>query len=143
MIDENLDIKLIDFGVSRIASRTSTFTNDVSGTTRYLAPEYFEIEDNTDSDKPIKIGVKIDVWSMGCMISEIFSGILPWMNTVRNEISVRKKLITKAPFPIPEEVSDPDVLEILNKCLQIAPEERISSAELTVLFREKIKKLFG
>ncbi len=140
MIDENFNIKLIDFGVSRIASRTSTFTKDVSGTTRYMAPEFYDIDETGDLDKPIRITNKLDIWSTGCMISEIFSGVIPWMNAVKNEISLRKKLMQKIPFPIPNEIEDPDVKEIIEKCLKIDPVERISSADLTELIKEKMKE---
>lgn len=139
MIDDNLNIKLIDFGVSRIANRTSTFTNDVSGTTRYMAPEFYDIDDTGEFDKPIKITSKLDVWSTGCMISEIFSGVIPWMNAVKNEISLRKKLMQKVPFPIPNEITNPHIKEIIEKCVKVDPLERISSAELTELIKEKMK----
>jgi serine/threonine protein kinase len=140
MIDDNLNIKLIDFGVSRIASRTSTFTKDVSGTTRYMAPEFYDIDETGDLDKPIRITNKLDIWSTGCLISEIFSGVIPWMNAVKNEVSLRKKLMQKVPFPIPNEIKDHDVKELIEKCLKIDPVERISSSDLTELIKEKMKK---
>jgi serine/threonine protein kinase len=140
MIDANLDIKLIDFGVSRIASKTITFTKDVAGTTRYMAPEMFDVNEETESDRPITITTKIDVWSMGCTISEIFSGVIPWWNTVKNEIVVSRKLMEKAPFPIPKEITNPDAREIIEQCTKISVDERISTPNLVMLIREKLKK---
>lgn len=143
MIDENLDIKLIDFGVSRIASKTVTFTKDVSGTTRYMAPELYDIpEEDVEniSDKPIKITTKIDIWSTGCMISEMFTGILPWMNVAKSELTVSRKLIAKEPFPIPKELTNPDFIELVQKCTKYDVEERLSAKQLADLIREKIPK---
>lgn len=137
MIDDNLNIKLIDFGVSRIANRTSTFTADVSGTTRYMAPEFYDIGVNdNDIDKPIKIDTKVDIWSTGCLISEIFSGIIPWWNIVRNEMILRRKLMEKANFPIPDEIQNNDIKEIIQKCVKNCPDERISAKELSFLIKK-------
>src|SRR5205823_4560905 len=41
MIDNNLDTKLLDFGISRVSDNTSTNTKTI-GTHRYMAPECFE-----------------------------------------------------------------------------------------------------
>jgi len=140
MIDENFKLKLIDFGVSKISERSRTFTGDPAGTTRFMAPEYFQIDENTDSDKPINISSKTDIWSTGCLMSEIFSGIVPWMNKVKNEMALRRKLMEKVEFPIPEEITDPEIVLIIKKCLNVNPLERINAEELSTLIKEKLKK---
>ena len=96
MISDDLNVKLIDFGVSKISQRTETFTGSISGTTRYTAPEYFQID--LTGTQTIHINNKIDIWSTGCLISEIFSGILPWKNKVGNEVHLRRKLMLKTEF---------------------------------------------
>jgi serine/threonine protein kinase len=140
MITEEMRVKLIDFGVSKITQKTETFTVGLSGTTRYTAPEYFQIDKN--GTQSIQINNKIDIWSTGCLISEIFSGILPWKNRVGNELQLRKKLMEKTEFPIPEkDIKYVEIIEILKKCLNVSPEKRVSAEELTKLLKEKLDNL--
>lgn len=140
MIDENFKLKLIDFGVSKISERSRTFTGDPAGTTRFMAPDYFQIDEYTESDKPINISSKTDIWSTGCLMSEIFSGVVPWMNKVKNEMALRRKLMDKVEFPIPEEIVDCDIVAIIRKCLNVNPGERINAEELMRLVKEKLLK---
>jgi len=94
----------------------------------------------TDSDKPIKMGTKVDIWSTGCLISEIFSGIVPWSNEVKNDISLQKRLLDKKPFPIPAEIDD-DIKYIISQCVKIDPVERINASQLSDLIRERLKEM--
>jgi serine/threonine protein kinase len=138
MIDDNYSIKIIDFGLSKIAKRTSTFTGCSSGTTRYIAPECFDLNlEYKEGESYFKINAKIDIWSTGCLISEIFSGKIPW-NNVQNEMSLMKKLIDKNPFPIPEEIQIDEIRDIIINCVKIKPNDRISAKDLTNLIKEKI-----
>jgi len=139
MIGENSNVKLIDFGVSRIAERTTTYTHDATGTSRYMAPELYDIPLDSNSDKPTRISTKLDIWSTGCTISEIFSGVIPWMNKAKSEPVVMKKLIEGVSFPIPDEITNSDIRDIIKKCVINDPKERISAADLTNLIKEKIK----
>ena len=55
-------IKLIDFGCSKQFTNTINTMTNMSGTLQWTAPECFE---------PNGIGVKADIWSMGCTIFEM------------------------------------------------------------------------
>jgi len=139
MINDSNEIKLIDFGVSKIATKTQTFTKGAIGTTRYMAPEFMDVDVDTDSDKPVRITPKVDIWSVGCLISELFSNQLPW-SIVKNDFVLQKKLMEKKPFPIPDEITNEDVREIITKCVEIEPDKRLSAEQLSVLIKEKLKK---
>jgi serine/threonine protein kinase len=139
MITDNFRVKLIDFGVSKISQRTETFTGGLSGTTRYTAPEYFQIDKNGENS--IHINSKIDIWSTGCLISEIFSGIVPWKNKVGNEVALRKKLMEKTEFPIPDEIKHVGIIDVIKRCLMVSPEKRVSAEELTLLIKEKMENM--
>jgi len=139
MINENLEIKLIDFGVSKIATKTCTFTKGAIGTMRYMAPEFLDLDVETESDKPCLISSKVDIWSTGCLISEIFSGKLPWANAAGNDQVILKKLLEKKPFAIPSEITNEHVKEIILKCVDIDPKTRLSASELTALVIEKMQ----
>lgn len=80
MIDKDFNLKLLDFGISKISKRTVTETS-AAGTLLYMAPENFNIDNNeNDLDEYSKtlISTKVDVWAFGCMMSESFSGYKPW-----------------------------------------------------------------
>jgi serine/threonine protein kinase len=148
MISENLKVTLIDFGVSKISTRTITHTGSQSGTVRYSPPELYDIDVTTTSDKPIKLSTKIDIWSTGCMISELFSGLLPWIKVVKNEMILRKKLMDKIAFPIPDEIKKLEekenfvVCDLINKCCDVNPDNRPSATELKEMIKEKLEKYF-
>jgi len=140
MVDDSGKIKLIDFGVSKIAEKTNTYTNTTMGTTRYMAPDNFQI-DKVNPINIIHINHKIDIWSTGCLISEIFSGLLPWTH-IKSDLILRKKLSEKTEFPIPEtSISFGGIVDVIQKCLAVNPDNRISAEELMKLVKEKIDNL--
>jgi serine/threonine protein kinase len=129
-------VYLIDFGTSKIAKNTKTMTAAPSGTVAYLPPEAFEVDMNVESEdgKILEITPKYDIWSMGCMISEIFSEIIPWSNKVKNNLGIQNKLIIKTPFPIPsggksKKIPQP-IIDIINKCVEINVNNRCSATQL-------------
>ena len=138
MIDKKdgvLTAYLIDFGTSKIASHTVSQTQTQSGTVAYMAPENFCVNVNSDNEGSIDISTKFDVWSLGCLICFILTGIKPWNGKqdsfVINNISSHRK------YPIPKTIS-PEIAEVLKLCFIYSPKDRISSEELY----EKLKAVF-
>jgi serine/threonine protein kinase len=132
--DKNeIHLKLIDFGVSKISNKTLTYTQNQFGTTRYMAPETFDL----GKDDLIHVSNKVDIWAMGCLISEIFSNEIPWAE-IKNDLVLKKKLMIKTPYKVPASIQNPHILDIINKCVVIDPKERINTPELIVLIKEKI-----
>ena len=76
------------------------------GTIYYLAPESLEVADLTEEKEIIsKITTKVDVWAFGCVVSYIYSGVLPWGDSMRcndNIHRIQKLLLNKKEFPVPE-----------------------------------------
>jgi len=120
----------------------------------YYAPEYFnhEDEDSNDEDeteesikKYNELNAKFDIWSLGCIISEICSGVIPWTNYSNtgksSKVKVMSYLLDKKNFPIPEIIINEfkELSEILKCCLKINAEERIKSSELL----EKLEKYYN
>lgn len=155
VINEDNVLYLIDFGTSKFSSGTTTGTLDPKGTTFYMAPENFEYlfdgedeeneneekedEDKQPEEKPYKISVQVDIWSLGCIISEIVSGIIPWHNyPTKKKVDhflVMNLLNSKKDFPIPDNIKD-DLKEILKGCFMALPKERLKVGELL----EKMQK---
>jgi len=139
---ETKNIKLIDFGTAKIATKTVTFTAKAVGTTFYMAPDFFDFDEDNDSDKPIQNSYKVDVWSIGCMISEMLSGVYPWHNLSKSENKVEAFLIKKTPFPIPKEINEkfPQFLEIIERCTKVNAEERCSTEDIMNVLAPMLKK---
>ena len=74
MINKDNEIFLVDFGLSRLNKNTQSTVQAGDGTPRYAAPESVSDDKNDNGH----LTVKYDVWSLGCLIMELFSGEAPW-----------------------------------------------------------------
>src|SRR5262249_46403504 len=94
-------VKLLDFGLARMASETGdeTVTMGVSGTPAYMAPEQWE-------GKPGD--ARSDIYSFGCVLHEIVTG----------------KRAVKDRTP----VQPPTLEQVVGTCLEKDPDERWQSA---------------
>mmetsp|Transcript_40920 Transcript_40920/g.46990 ORF Transcript_40920/g.46990 Transcript_40920/m.46990 type:complete len:97 (-) Transcript_40920:77-367(-) len=74
MIDDKMDAKLIDFGLSKLTSKNRF--KSIIGTPLYMAPEMFEG----------KYTNKCDIWSLGVLIYHMISGEMPYKGTTFEEV---------------------------------------------------------
>jgi len=100
VLDLNLNLKLCDFGLTESMDRTHITKKNNGGSPRYMAPELF--------DNRLKITEKVDIWSMGCIFTEIFGGPLPYqgINTLADltqEMLVHRRM-PQIPGHLPESV---------------------------------------
>ena len=87
MLTNKGELKLLDFGISKVTNATYTQTKSL-GTLAYMAPETFDLgeisEETNLSDVEPLISNKVDVWAVGCIINEVFSKEKPWAS-LKNE----------------------------------------------------------
>ncbi|PPQ62767.1 hypothetical protein CVT24_000461 [Panaeolus cyanescens] len=116
--------KISDFGISKRTEdlHGGAFTA-MQGTVFWMAPEVI----NTQKKG---YNFKIDIWSVGCVVLEMWAGSRPWMG--EEMIAVMFKLYqSKLPPPVPEDVHlSEEADDFRRKCFAINPEERPSAAEL-------------
>ncbi|GLB36061.1 putative ste ste11 protein kinase [Lyophyllum shimeji] len=116
--------KISDFGISKRTDDASggAFTA-MQGTVFWMAPEVI----NTQKKG---YNFKIDIWSVGCVVLEMWAGMRPWRG--EEAVAVMFKLYqAKLPPPVPEDVVLSELADdFRRKCFAINPEERPTAAEL-------------
>ena len=84
IIDEKGYLKIIDFGTSIILDKN--YTNTVTGTPHYMAPEILLGQG---------YGFPCDYWSLGIITYETYYGIYPFGRNAKDPIDVYKEVIKK------------------------------------------------
>lgn len=135
MIRPDGQLVLLDFGISKMQEKTMAFTNGVKCTPRYSPPEAFD--DCGESFVEYGITTKFDVWSMGCLIIEIFTGVAPWSKKFNdaNKIMMammRKIVYNNYDFPYHKEFEKdfPELFEVVKHCLVRDIKQRYTSKQL-------------
>ena len=159
MIDESNNIYVLDFGISKISEHKTTDTGQSPCTLIYSPPEAnsnsnSEVELDVESEtKEIKdnyvISQKFDIWSLGCIIYEIFSGFKPWCKFTKDIHRVTLIMIKKQQhllddksksdfpyFPKTFNTDFPEVFKITSRCLIYNRENRFTSEELLKELRQ-------
>jgi serine/threonine protein kinase len=127
IIDNNYNLYLIDFGISKVLNQENGYTyTRIKGTIAYASPEMFtEVGYNNNQEKICGISIKSDVWSVGVLISYLYSGYFPWSNKYKSsDPSITNLLIQKTPFPIPDNIKDERIKKIIELCTVIDVDSR-------------------
>ncbi|CAD8156776.1 unnamed protein product [Paramecium pentaurelia] len=127
LIDQNWNVKLCDFGLSRIKSKK---TKSMIGTPHWMAPEIMRGEPYTE---------KSDVYSFGMILWEIITGKIPYENlSITQIIGTVGWGHTQVEIP---QFSNPPILAILAKdCLQRDSSQRPTFAKILERIQESQKQ---
>jgi eukaryotic-like serine/threonine-protein kinase len=122
MVDQNDDIKLIDFGIAGdAAARRLTYANFTAtlGTADYISPEQV---------KGKRGDGRSDIYAMGVILYEMLTGRLPFSGSSPMEI-MNDRLLN---YPLPPSVADPSISpqlqEVLYRALERDPQNRYAHA---------------
>jgi CheY-like chemotaxis protein len=116
-------VKLLDFGIAKLAETTSeqqlTATGLVLGTPPYMAPEY-AITGRADT--------RADIYAAGCLLYEMLSGRQPY--TADNYNALMFAIQTKAPDPIAAlcPALSRDLVAVVEKAMTKDPDQRFATA---------------
>ncbi|KAM9319519.1 hormonally up-regulated neu tumor-associated kinase [Gastrophryne carolinensis] len=116
LLDENNNIKLIDFGLSNCAGilgYTDPFSTQC-GSPAYAAPELLARK---------KYGPKVDVWSIGVNMYAMLTGTLPFTVEPFSLRALYQKMVDKSMNPLPSHLS-PAALNFLRLLLEPDPLKR-------------------
>lgn len=129
LVDVDGNVKVIDFGVARVTTVMSdtsapllTEYGQILGTVQYMSPEQCAAD-------PLRIDVRSDVYSLGVILYELITGVLPY--DVR-EMPVHEAVRTvfdSVPTPASgvDSTIDRDLEMILSKAIAKLPEDRYAS----------------
>ncbi|KAJ7883474.1 kinase-like domain-containing protein [Mycena olivaceomarginata] len=114
--------KISDFGISKRTDDQNAANRSMQGTVFWMAPEAINTQEKGYS-------LKIDIWSVGCVVLEMWTGTRPWLG---DEVAtVMSKLYQSKQPPVPDGlVLTPLADDFRKKCFAIDPEERPAAAEL-------------
>lgn len=132
-LDGENNIKLGDFGLSRMLSNESYFAYSHVGTPYYMSPEQIE---------EVKYNEKSDIWSLGCFLYEVTTFNPPFEAT--NQLSLALKIKKGKVEPINGKYSE-DLKRVISWMLNVDQNKRPSVEELVnyppVMTRIRERKL--
>lgn len=127
VVDENLTVKLGDFGLAKIIGEDS-FTTTLCGTPSYVAPEILE-----DSRRR-RYTKAVDIWSLGVVLYICLCGFPPFSDelyTRENPYTLAQQIkMGRFDYPSPywDSVGDP-ALDLIDRMLTVDVDKRITVDE--------------
>lgn len=112
------NVKLGDFGLSKVLESSSRYAETNVGTPYYMSPEQINEE---------RYNNKSDIWSLGCIIYETCALKPPFQ--AENYLSLAMKIKDGKINRIPKQYSD-ELQNIIKSMLSVNPEDRPSVQEL-------------
>jgi serine/threonine protein kinase len=115
LLDRRWRAKVCDFGIAKLKSNTYLTTKHVqAGTPAYMAPELFGGG---------AVSEKIDLWSFGTLLWEMYTGEVPWKALVSPVQVIFAVAVQHARLPLPPGCP-PALGTLISECWRRAPEER-------------------
>jgi tRNA A-37 threonylcarbamoyl transferase component Bud32 len=118
LLDKNLDMKLCDFGLTKLKSELNSGSGQFAGTPCYMAPELFDRKFYDD---------KIDVFAFGTVLWEIYTQKIPYANCDAMEI---KQKVTKGEELYCSSIVPKQIANLIQKCRCVKASDRPSFEEI-------------
>ena len=115
LLDVDGTCKISDFGISKKTDNIygNDKTNSMQGSVFWMAPEVIRSQGEGYS-------AKVDIWSLGCVVLEMFAGRRPWSK--EEAVGAIYKIANGETPPIPEDIQDtiaPLAVAFMMDCFQV------------------------
>lgn len=115
LLDLDGTCKISDFGISKKTDNIygNDKTNNMQGSVFWMAPEVIRSQGEGYS-------AKVDIWSLGCVVLEMFAGRRPWSN--EEAVGAIYKIANGEIPPIPKDVEEsipPLAVAFMADCFQV------------------------
>ncbi|KAI8631414.1 hypothetical protein F5Y19DRAFT_395242 [Xylariaceae sp. FL1651] len=126
LLDLDGTCKISDFGISKKTDDIygNDKTNSMQGSVFWMAPEVIRSQGEG-------YGAKVDIWSLGCVVLEMFAGRRPWSK--EEAVGAIYKIANGETPPINDEVRaaiTPYALGFMLDCFTVDPHERPTALRL-------------
>jgi mitogen-activated protein kinase kinase kinase len=112
LLDLDGTCKISDFGISKRSANpyNNDITNSMQGSVFWMAPEVIRAQSQalSSSDPSVSsqgYSAKVDIWSLGCVVLEMFAGRRPWSKEEAIGAIYKLGSLNQAP-PIPNDVTE-------------------------------------
>ncbi|KKK13023.1 hypothetical protein ARAM_001874 [Aspergillus rambellii] len=127
LLDVDGTCKISDFGISKKTDNIygNDSSNSMQGSVFWMAPEVIQSQGQGYS-------AKVDIWSLGCVVLEMFAGRRPWSKEEAIGAIYKLGSLSQAP-PIPEDVSmniSPAALAFMWDCFTVDTYDRPTAETL-------------
>jgi serine/threonine-protein kinase len=132
MIDEEGQVRIMDFGIARsLKDKGITAAGIMIGTPEYMSPEQAEA---TEVDQ------RSDIYSLGVILYEMLTGRLPFEGETPLSVAMKHKGVTpEEPIQYNTQISD-DLNRVILRCLEKEKDKRYQNAKDVSSELENIEK---
>ena len=129
LVGQHGELKIVDFGIARLASSNMTASGLIVGTPDYMSPEQARGPD---------VDQRSDIFSVGAVFYLMLTGRKPF--TAADPISVLAKVQSEAPLPIRDSEAPAPLTKLVMKALAKDPAERYQSCARMIAELEHVKR---
>jgi len=129
LVRPNGELKIVDFGIARLASSNMTASGLIVGTPDYMSPEQTRGPD---------VDQRSDIFSAGAVFYLMLTGRKPF--SAADPISVLSKVQTETPLPIRDSEAPPPIIRLVTKALAKDPADRYQSCSRMIAELEHVKR---
>jgi non-specific serine/threonine protein kinase len=109
-------VKIVDFGIAKVAGHDRTRTGDALGTPHYMAPEQVRGD---------PVDARTDLWALGVVLHEMLASERPWSGD--NAAAILYGVLHEPPGPLPNDIPA-GVRRVIDRLLSRHPGNRFASA---------------
>eukprot|EP01024_Parvocaulis_polyphysoides_P016207 TRINITY_DN1718_c0_g3_i1.p1 TRINITY_DN1718_c0_g3~~TRINITY_DN1718_c0_g3_i1.p1 ORF type:complete len:319 (+),score=26.40 TRINITY_DN1718_c0_g3_i1:67-957(+) len=135
LLDESYQVKIVDFGLSKMKEDTYLSETIMRGTPAYIAPETFKGE---------SVDEKCDIYALGLIMWEMIAKERPWQY-LNLPVVIMARVAIKSDRPTIPDTCPIELKRLIERCWAPNPRERPTAREvvqkLTILRRGSSKRL--